>query len=182
MRQSSSPSSLKDSSSHWAKFRMETNTKDSGVLRVKEMASATACVRTDEPSTKGTGVTAWCMAREGTWRLMDFTRESSQTTNGKALASISSLREMCTRASGNMAKGVEQVNFTSKLKIVSSKGILRMENAMGTEKFWTVMGLECWKEELGKMMLRYEIIKLRNWNFFCSLVAGCLSRWGLNRW
>jgi len=111
---------------------------------------------------------------------MDFTRESSQTTNGKDLAFTSSPREMCTRASGNMAKGVEQANFTSKLKIVSSKGSSRMENAMGTEKFWTVMGLECWKEELGKMMLKYEIIRLNNLNVFYSLTAWSLSKWGLN--
>jgi len=121
---------------------MVTNTKVSGAMRAKEMDLVTACVRMDEPFTKDTGVRALCMAREDTLQLMGFIMGSSQTANGKDMAHISSHRAMSMRASGSLARGVEQANSTSKLRIVSSKGSLGMANVMVKGKFWTVMVLE----------------------------------------
>lgn len=73
---------------------------------------------------------------------MDFIKESSKTTNGKALESISSLKVMSTRVSGNMGRGVALENSTLKLRIDSTKDSSGMAKRMGTGKFWTVMEFE----------------------------------------
>ena len=85
--------------------------KANGALTVSEMDSGIACVRMAKLCTKGTGVTGWCTVKAGIQRWTDIIKESSKTTNGKALVSIGLTKVMSTRVSGNMGRGVAQENF-----------------------------------------------------------------------